>query len=113
MKFEDIPKILERNDPSEVLKVPIMVSMYDGDQDFCEEICLKLSEHEYFQVRANSILGFGHIARRFECFKNAKIFALVNVALLDENPVVRGQADCAADDIACYLKVTLSNHSPT
>ena len=89
VKFEDIPDILKRNEPSELLHVPIAVTMNDDDQNFCEEICLKLQDHPEPQVRGNSILGFGHIARRFGNFKNERILELVNLALLDESKIVR------------------------
>lgn len=110
MDYEDIPQILERDNPSEVLRVPIMVSMYDDDQEFCEEICLKLSKHEHYQVRANAILGFGHIARRFQCLLSDNILDIVNDALSDESEEVRGQAD---SDILCYLAIKIPNFNHT
>ena len=113
LNYEDIPAMLEENDPLKVLKIPILVSIYDDDQVFCENICLKLAGHENVQVRANAVLGFGHIARRFGVFLNKSILDIVNEALLDDFSEVRGQADCAADDIECYLNVKLSNHTAT
>ncbi len=109
LSFEDIPEILERNEPKEVLPVPIIVTMNDDDQDFCEEICLRLQSHLDPQVRGNSILGFGHIARRFGTFNDQRILELVNQALLDESDIVRRQASTAAMDISSFIGIELSN----
>ena len=82
-------------------------------RSFVKKFCLKLSSHQHYQVRANAILGFGHIARKFQCFLSDKILDIVDVALLDESEEVSGQADCAASDILCYLEIKLSNFNHT
>jgi hypothetical protein len=62
---EDVDAVLRRNDPDELLYVPIVVGMNAASREpgWAEEICLALAQHPHFNVRGNAILGMGHIAR--------------------------------------------------
>jgi hypothetical protein len=54
-------------------------------------------------VRGNAVLGFGHLARRFRRLDEGVVRPIIENALLDADPYVRGQADAAADDVAHFL----------
>jgi hypothetical protein len=60
---QDMEAAIERNQPEELLYVPIWVSMDPPDCGWAQDVCLRLSSHSHFNVRANAILGFGHLAR--------------------------------------------------
>ena len=60
----DIEAAIERNNPDELLHVPIVVGTNAPacEQSWVEEVCLRLCEHPHFNVRGNAVLGLGHIA---------------------------------------------------
>ena len=95
--------VISRGDPEELLHVPIAVSMDPTDPGWSQEICLRLVDHEHWNVRGNAILGFGHLARTTGQLDKDRILPLVTSALSDPNEYVRGQANAAADDIANYV----------
>ncbi|MFW2341196.1 hypothetical protein [Brevundimonas sp.] len=101
----DIEAAIVENDPEAMPYVPIAVSMGcdEADRAWAEEVCVRLSTHPQEWVRGNAILGFGHLARAFRMLDRATIEPLVRAALADPSPVVRGQAEAAADDIAHFL----------
>lgn len=58
-----VDAVLARGDPNELLHVPILISLDPPDCAWSFEICKRLATHADARVRANAILGFGHLAR--------------------------------------------------
>ena len=98
----DVFAAIERDDPQELLHVPVALSMYDPDYDFALSICLELSRHPDPTVKGNAILGFGHLARRFRKMDEARTRPIVEQALGHEDFHVSGHAHSAADDISFF-----------
>lgn len=111
MRYESIPELdaaavsaaIERDDPDELLYVPVSVSLYAEDLAWAEAICVRLAHHDHFNVRGNAILGFAHLARRFKTLDRARVAPLVRAALNDPDAYVRGHAHDALDDIRHFL----------
>jgi hypothetical protein len=111
MKYQDVDfasianveAAIMRNDPAELLYVPIAVSLHSPDLGWAQGICICLASHPNSGVRGNAILGFGHLARRFGQLERQTIEPLILAALSDPTDYVRGQALDAADDIETYL----------
>ena len=93
-----------RNDPNKLLYAVLSAALYSDDPDWAEGVCLRLAEHEHFNVRGNAVLGFAHIARIHGRLDESKVRPLIEAALEDESEYVRGQADAAADDVEFFLK---------
>src|SRR5687768_13649224 len=54
---EDVEAAIVRDDPDELLRVPIAVSLSAPDPDRAQGVCLRLSEHAHPNVRGNAVLG--------------------------------------------------------
>jgi hypothetical protein len=100
---EEAEAAIARDDPAELYVVPISVSMYHVDLEWSQGVCIRLSTHRDATVRGNAVLGFGHLARRFRRLDEGVVRPIIENALLDADPYVRGQADAAADDVAHFL----------
>ena len=92
------------NDPEELLYAVLSAALYADDSEWAEDICLRLSSHEHFNVRGNAVLGLGHIARIHGALDELKAKPVIEGALKDENAYVKGQANAAADDVEFFLK---------
>jgi hypothetical protein len=101
--IEDMEEAIERNNPDELLYVPVWVSMEPPDCKWAEKICIFLSDHPHFNVRGNAILGFGHLARTCGALEEKIVKPIIEKATKDENEYVRGQAECAVMDTEDYL----------
>ena len=100
---ESAEAAIARNDPAELLYVPIAASLYADDLDWAQRLCIRLAPHPHFNVRGNAILGFAHLARRFRRLDRAVIEPLVVAALSDPDPYVCGHALEATDDLRHFL----------
>ena len=100
---QDMEAAIERNQPDELLYVPIWVSMDPPDCAWAQDICLRLSSHPNFNVRGNAILGFGHLARTCGVLNEEIVKPLIECALHDPDEFVRGQAHNAASDVRFFL----------
>jgi hypothetical protein len=103
LSIEEVESAISGNDPEDLLIVVLSAALYSDDQRWAEDICLKLSKHEHFNVRGNAILGFGHIARIHRRLDQRKVQPVLEAALKDPSDYVRGQADVAADDVEFFL----------
>lgn len=101
---EEVESAISKNDPDELLYAVLSATLYSLNPDWAEDVCLRLSNHENFNVRGNAILGFGHIARIHRKLNKRIIKPIIENALSDESDYVRGQADSAADDVEHILK---------
>jgi hypothetical protein len=100
---DQIEECITRNDPHELLHAVLSAALYAEDQDFAEQVCLKLARHEHFNVRGNALLGFAHIARIHGKLNEKEVRPLVEIGLHDQDDYVRGQAEDARDDIEHFL----------
>jgi hypothetical protein len=100
---DDIHAALARNDPEELLLVPISVSMEHDDLLWSQALCVQLAKHGHYNVRGNAVLGFGHLARRFRNLDEEVVRPIIEQALVDSDSFVRGQAWAAAEDVAFFL----------
>jgi len=98
----DIEKVIAKNDVYELSYLSMALLRY-REQNFVERVCLCLSSHENETVRGNAILTFGHIAGLYKKLIDLNIIGVVGKALCDESEYVRGQANCAADDLEDFL----------
>jgi hypothetical protein len=99
----DAEAAITRNDPEELLYVPIAVSLHAERFEWAQALCIRLATHPHFNVRGNAVLGFGHLARRFRRIDRAAVEPLVLRALTDSNEYVRGQAAEAVHDLRHFL----------
>jgi hypothetical protein len=67
----DVAARIARDDPEALLYIPIWVSMDPPGRIWAERLCVRLSSHPDANVRANSILGFGHLAR---IYRRSRVF---------------------------------------
>jgi hypothetical protein len=113
--FEDVPQYsqqhalsaIEQNRVEELQVIVIGIALHCDDLAFAEDLCLSLATHADENVRGNAILGFGHLARRFRRLGSREIKTLLEAALQDDSPYVRGQAWAAADDLSHFLGWTI------
>lgn len=99
----DVEAVLARGDPADLLYVPIVVSLDPPDGEWAEAICLSLGAHADGQVRANAILGLGHLSRTQGALNETRARPLIEAALNDPDADVRANADTAASDIRFFL----------
>lgn len=97
-----VEAVIARGDPGELLYVPIVVSLDPPDCAWSFNICRTLAAHADPRVRANAILGFGHLARMCGDLER-DIAPLIETALDDPEWDVRAKANDAAHDINHFL----------
>ncbi|KCZ96654.1 hypothetical protein HPO_18852 [Hyphomonas polymorpha PS728] len=83
--------------------LPIDFSMNPPEDVNVESVCIALSTHPDVFVRGNAMIGFGHLARVTRKLNKARVKPILEAALHDMEPSVRGKADDAMDDIENYL----------
>ena len=103
--FSDIEVLeaLNRDVAQELSVVVIGVSMYHPNLNTASTLCTRLANHKDPTVRGNAILGFGHLARRFQMLDEATIKPIIESGLVDPFEYVRGQAWTAVDDLEHFL----------
>lgn len=97
----------------DVNQLPVLIiaaALNEDDRSSLENACIALSSHPNETIRGNAILGFGHIARRFQAIGDS-VHEIVRRGTKDESEYVRGQAYAAADDLECFLGLTLANEA--
>ena len=100
----EVESAISANDPGELLYAVLSAALNSDDQRWAEGVCLRLSNHEHFNVRGNAIQGLGHIARIHGRLNEIKVKPVIEAAFKDQSDYVRGQADNAADDVEFFLK---------
>lgn len=101
---EEIKQAVVNNDVDKLLRNVISVALYSEDANMLKISCIMFSNHANFNLRGNSILGFGHVARIHNKLDKSLVKPIIEKALLDENEFVRGQAENAKDDTELILK---------
>ena len=100
---ESAEAAIARDEPAELLYVPVAASLYSDDLEWAQRLCVRLARHPHFNVRGNAVLGFAHLARRFRRLDRTAVEPLVAAALLDPDPYVSGHAREAIDDLRHFL----------
>ena len=108
--IEEAEAVLARDEPGELLYVPIVAGMNAPDcgREWAESVCFRLAGHPDFNVRANSILGIAHIARTCGNLNTEDAIPIVADALNDSHEYVRGIAADVADDLKMYLDLNIA-----
>lgn len=101
---DEVADAVRRGDPEELLYAVLSVALHDNEPEFAESFCVEYSVHPHPNVRGNSVLGFGHIARIHGKLNIGKVKPIIIAALSDEDEYVRGQADNAKEDTEFFLK---------
>jgi hypothetical protein len=112
LKYEPIPVFtrtevevaIQRDDPQELLYAVLSAALHAEDQEWAQDVCLRLAFHPHSNVRGNAILGFGHIARVHRYLDRARVQPIIERALNDPDEYVRGHAVDAVDDIEHFLR---------
>ena len=99
----DVEAVIARGDPSELLYVPLVVSLDPPGRVWAEQVCLRLATHPDPNVRGNAIEGFGHLARIFRSLNRRLVEPVVQAGLLDPDGWVRAKAENVAGDIEWFL----------
>lgn len=111
LKYEPIPVLsrleiedaVRRNEPQELLYAVLSAALYLDDQEWVQDICLRLAFHSHPSVRGNAILGFGYIARVHGCLDRVRVQPIIEQAFADPDSYVRGHAVDAADEVEHFL----------
>ena len=107
-----IEAALARGDPAELLHVPILVSLDPPDAAWAEAICFRLAAHADAQVRANAILGYGHLSRTLGALDEARVRPLIEAALRDADARA-GQRRNGGERYRVFLGWTFWRRTPT
>jgi hypothetical protein len=111
-KHEDVDAVLVRADPAEVLYVPIVVGMnaQEAGCEWAQTICHRLTSHAAAQVRANAILGLGHIARTCRQLNLELAIPAIERGLRDETFAVRQNAREVTAELQVFLGTHFNQH---
>lgn len=100
---EEVRRILDRDDPEELLHTVVSVGLYEEDYEFAYKVIHELASHPHRNVKANAILCFGHLARRFQKLPQEEVKPIIESALESKEEYIYGQAWSAADDVKHFL----------
>lgn len=105
---DEVDALLEQPQASGLELVPLSVGLHADDLVWAEEVCSRLAGHPDAAVRANALVGFAHLARRFH---NLSFIAqaIVQASQKDPDATVREQAVAAVAE----LRHSLRPHSGT
>jgi hypothetical protein len=104
MSRDEVEGAIRRDDPEEVSVAVLSAALHSDDPEWAESVCLYLAAHQHPSVRGNAVLGFGHLSRLHGSLDEPKVKPVIESALHDPDAYVRGQAECAADDVEHFLK---------
>lgn len=106
----DLDAAIDRNDPDELLLVPITAALLAADPGLAAGACVRLSRHAVPGIRANAIVSLGHLARRFRVLDEQQARPVIEMGLRDDDEEVRSAAGSAADEIHQFLHWTFPGH---
>ncbi len=105
----ELDAALGRDDADALREMIIAVTLLGDDRSQATNLVRMLVNHHDEYVRGNTVLGIGHIARRFGSVP-PDLRAAVRAALRDPSEHVRGHAMSAADDLHTFADINV--HSP-
>jgi len=95
---------IARDDVDRLIRLPIDLGFHHENWRFIQDVCIRLSDHREWRIRANSLLGLSYAARfRGRVEKNIVKPVLLR-ALKDEHPDVASTAADAIEDINRLMK---------
>lgn len=95
----DAMDAIAQDDIDRLITLPIDLGFHHENWRFIQDVCVRLSEHRDWRIRANSILGLAYAARfRGRIEKNIVKPVLLR-AVKDEHPEVASNAADAIEDI--------------
>jgi hypothetical protein len=106
----DLEAAIDRNDPDELVLVPITAALLAEDPIPVIDACVRLSRHAVPRIRANAIVSLGHLARRFRSLDEQQVRPVIEAGLRDDDEVTRSSAQSAADEIHQFLHWTFPGH---
>lgn len=108
----DVERVITRDDPAEVLYVPIVVGMHAPDCGgaWAEVQCLRLASHRDANVRANVLTGLGHVARTCGTLALDRVLPVLRAGLSDASADVRASAQDALGDLQTFMREALAAH---
>jgi len=100
---DDVDAMLDQPSSPGLELVPLSVGVHADDLPWAEEVCARLAAHADARVRANAIVGFAHLARRFH---NLSFIAqaIVQASQKDPDAAVREQAVAAVAELRRSLR---------
>ena len=110
---EEVAAAIARDNPEELVSVPIAVALDPPSRVWAERILVRLAAHPDSNVRANALLGFGHLARIYRYLNRRVVGPIIEAGLEDPDPSVRGKARTAAEDIEWFLGWVLRGREQT
>lgn len=111
MLAADLEAALGRDDPDELLLVPITAALLAVDPAPVAEACVRLSRHADPRIRANALVSLGHLARRFRRLDEQQVRPVIEAGLRDGDEGTRSAALSAADEIHQFLHWTFPGHT--
>jgi len=107
----DLEAAIDRNDPDELILVPITAALLAEDPGPAVDACVRLSRHAVPRIRANAIASLGHLARRFRRLDEGLVRPVIEDGLRDDAEMIRSSAQSAADEIHQFLHWTFPGHT--
>ena len=95
----EIEAVIEEDDIEEVLGATIEIALGSSDPIWATECLIRLAQHPDTDVRGNAMIGFAHLAGRFEDFEKEKALPVLEAGLQDLKPHVREQAEAALGEL--------------
>lgn len=106
----DVDAAIVRNDPDELLLVPITAALLAEEPALAVEACVRLSRHAVPGIRAHAVVSLGHLARRFHVLDEQRARPVIEMGLRDDSEEVRSAARSAADEVHQFLYWTFPGH---
>ena len=107
---QDVSAALRRNDPAELQFVSITLALSFPDNEFVQDVCVRLFAHANHKVRGNAVISLGYLARRFRKLDKQVVCPVIESALHDTDIHVRELAKSAADEIHQFLHWDIRGH---
>lgn len=109
---DDVARVIRRDDPAEVLYVPIVVGMSAPDcgVPWATAQCVQLAAHRDAKVRANAMIGLGHIARTSRALDLEVALPVLRAGAVDVDPDVQANARDAISDLRVFMSAAMESH---
>jgi hypothetical protein len=111
MRYESIEPIsltaaesaLADGDLDQLRRAVLAVGFYETNFASAVRFLMQTASHANSLIRGNTLLSFGHLARRFGKLDERSVRPFIERGLFDEDEFLRGQAHAAADDLSHFL----------
>lgn len=111
MRYESIEPIsltaaesaLSGVDLDQLRRAVVAVGLYEMNFASAFRFLMQTASHADSFIRGNTLVSFGHLARRFGELDERSVRPFVERGLFDKDDFVHGQAHAAADDLSHFL----------